>query len=284
MAKARRIIAVYLIRNVVSGGFYIGSSGNLYERWRVHKNKLRIQAHPNPKLQASWSKHGEDAFKFEMLEEFTSVGAMENLEQALIHKHLGDPACYNLAAWVAAPMRGRTGSLHPNYGKPMSPETKALISEAVKQQWVASDPRTGRTHNEQTRALISANRTGKGAGADHYLYGQTQSPEIRKKIGDTQRGVRKAERTEAHRHNLSVANMGNQNWLGKHHSTKSKAKMSKQVLEATTGTQFISLTAALQHYRMTMPTLRRALLAGTPITKGKFTGLVFQYVDHTPIN
>ena len=40
---------------------------------------------------------------------------------------------------------------------------------------------------------------------------------------------------------------------------------------------FDSLTAVLTHYQMTMPTLRRALVAGKPITKGKFVGLVFVY-------
>ena len=86
-------------------------------------------------------------------------------------------------------------------------------------------------------------------------------------------------RTEEHRRNLAIANKGNQNFLGKTHTEESKAKMSKRVLEATTGSQFPSLTAVLQHYSMAMPTLRRALLAGTPIVKGKCTGLVFQYID-----
>ena len=57
--------------------------------------------------------------------------------------------------------------------------------------------------------------------------------------------------------------------------------MSKRVLEVTTNTEFASLTAVLQHYSMTMPTLRRALVAGTPITKGRFSGLQFKYIDAT---
>lgn len=273
---------IYKIRNLINGNFYVGSTTNRKERWRTHRNKLRGGRHHCRHLQAAWAKYGEERFIFEVVEEVPAWDTLQAAEDVWLVVHVGKDYCYNHGTRSGAPMRGRIGSLHPNYGKPMSPETKALLSDAAKRQWAASDPRMGQTHNEQTRALISANRTGKGAGADHYLYGQTQSPEIRKKIGDTQRGVRKAERTEAHCRNLSVANMGNQNWLGKHHSTESKAKMSKQVLEATTGTQFISLTAALQHYKMTMPTLRRALLAGIPITKGKFTGLVFQYVDPTP--
>ena len=66
-------------------------------------------------------------------------------------------------------------------------------------------------------------------------------------------------------------------WVGKTHTEESKQKMRKKVLEQTSGQLFDSLTAVLAHYQMTMPTLRRALLAGTPITKGKFTGLIFVY-------
>jgi hypothetical protein len=53
--------------------------------------------------------------------------------------------------------------------------------------------------------------------------------------------------------------------------------MRKSVVERTSGQVFDSLTAVLAHYQMTMPTLRRALVAGKPITKGKFAGLVFVY-------
>jgi len=285
MASSKKIIAVYKIRNVVSGGFYIGSSGNLYERWRAHKNRLRSQKHTNPKLQAVWNKYGEDAFKFEILEVFTSIAEMENLEQELLHKHREDPVCYNLAEWVASPMRGRTGSLHPNFGKVLSPEVKAVISEASKRQWGISDPRTGQKHTDETKALISAKvqqAVAEGRGGCFI-----PSEETRKKMSASlmgnQRGVAKPERTEEHRRNLSIANTGNQNWLGKKHSKESKLKMSKQVLETTTGMQFPSLTAVLQHYDMKMPTLRRVLITGKPISKGQFMGLVFQYIDPSSI-
>lgn len=66
-------------------------------------------------------------------------------------------------------------------------------------------------------------------------------------------------------------------WLGRTHTEEAKQKMRKRVLEQTSGQTFDSLTAVLEHYQMTMPTLRRALVAGKPITKGKFVGLVFVY-------
>jgi len=53
--------------------------------------------------------------------------------------------------------------------------------------------------------------------------------------------------------------------------------MSKQVREVTTDTLFASLSAALDHYGLKMPTLRRALKTGKPISKGPCEGLQFRY-------
>lgn len=276
-------MAVYQIRNVVSGKFYIGSTGNLYERWRKHKNKLRAGTHPNSKLQASWNKHGEDAFKFELLEEFSSIAAMEKAEQALLDAHLGTSACYNLAQWVAAPMRGRVGALHPSYGKPILAATKVVLSAATKRQWAESDPRTGARHSEETKAKISEKvqiALAEGRGGKFI-----PSEETRRKMSEALKGNQCAKghiRSEEHRRKLSEANKGNQNWLGKKHSEESRQKMSKRVLEVSTNIEFPSLTIVLQYYKMTMPTLRRALVTGNPIIKGRFAGLQFRYIDVLP--
>ena len=71
------------------------------------------------------------------------------------------------------------------------------------------------------------------------------------------------------------------NLIGKHHSEESRLKMSKGVVETTSGTKFPSLTAVLQHYEMKMSTLHRALVSGKPISKGRYTGLRFVYAFAT---
>ena len=59
---------IYLIKNVVSGKFYVGSSGTLSERLRSHRRMLQGNRHDNRHLQHSWNKHGEDKFEFSVLE------------------------------------------------------------------------------------------------------------------------------------------------------------------------------------------------------------------------
>jgi hypothetical protein len=167
----------------------------------------------------------------------------------------------------------------------MPAKQKQALSEVTKRQWATSDPRTGQKHTEETKALISAKvqqAVAEGRGGCFI-----PSEETRKKMSASLMGNQNTKghiRTEEHRRNLSIANTGNQNWLGKKHSEESKLKMSKQVLETTTGMRFPSLTAVLQHYDMKMPTLRRVLITGKPISRGKFIGLVFQYIDPSPTN
>jgi group I intron endonuclease len=61
------VAAVYEIKNIVNGKFYIGSSANYERRIRVHKTELRCNRHHNPHLQAAWLKYGESTFKFAAL-------------------------------------------------------------------------------------------------------------------------------------------------------------------------------------------------------------------------
>ncbi len=59
---------IYRITNTINGKFYIGSAVNLRIRWKNHLNTLRHTTHKNPKLQRAFSKYGESAFIFEILE------------------------------------------------------------------------------------------------------------------------------------------------------------------------------------------------------------------------
>lgn len=277
---AKVVIAVYQIRNVISKKFYIGSSQNVYERWRKHRNKLRANKHHNPKLQASWNKHKEEAFVFEILATFESIEDMCACEDGLLQTHAGDPLCCNISLWQDAPMRGRTGESHPNYGKKLTDDVKQVIAEATRRQWEVADPRTGQKHSKETRKKISAKiqqAVAEGRGGTFI-----PSEETRKKMSEALKGNQCAKgykRTDAEKEAIRQRMTGNQLWLGKQHSEESKAKMSKRVREETSGREFPSLTAVLEEYGFKMPTLRRALKSGKPISKGEYAGLQFSYVS-----
>jgi group I intron endonuclease len=60
---------IYRIRCRVTGKRYIGSSRNIERRWTAHRTLLRGGKYGCWRLQLAWTKHGEDAFQFLILEE-----------------------------------------------------------------------------------------------------------------------------------------------------------------------------------------------------------------------
>ena len=58
---------VYLIVNIKTNMFYIGSTWDFISRWRGHKYALNGKRHPCAHLQNAWNKYGESFFKFYIL-------------------------------------------------------------------------------------------------------------------------------------------------------------------------------------------------------------------------
>jgi group I intron endonuclease len=175
---------IYKIRNVVNGHFYVGSTVDSRKRFWAHRKDLRLNRHVCVHLQRAWNKHGEDCFKFEVIQQLSSKEELFPAEQKLLDENFGKEHCYNIAKFADAPMREASEAL------------RARLAEKTK-HWHEHNPhpRLGITHTEETLVLMSVNRKGKGAGPEHYRYGKTVSEETRRKIGDTQRGVKKEPRT-----------------------------------------------------------------------------------------
>ena len=58
---------IYKITNLKNGNVYIGSSRDIWGRWRTHYNNLEWKKHCNEKLQADWNRYGEMNFTFEII-------------------------------------------------------------------------------------------------------------------------------------------------------------------------------------------------------------------------
>jgi group I intron endonuclease len=272
---------IYKIRNVVNNKFYVGSTTDTRERFRNHRIRLRKNTHHCRHLQASWNKYGEDCFKFEVVERVGSAELLWEVEGKWLTEHFGKSYCYNAGSSPDAPMRGRFGANNPKYKVPITEAQKVAISTTLKAFYAedpSKHPRLGKAHTEESKAKISAKvnqAVSEGRGGAFI-----PSEETRQKMSEALKGNQNAlgyKRTETEREAIRQRTLGNQNFLGKKHTEEAKQKMRKRVLEQTSGQIFDSLTAVLEHYQMTMPTLRRALVAGKPISKGKFAGLVFVY-------
>lgn len=66
--QGHRPIGIYLIRNMVTGRIYFGSSNNLDAIFNRHRFDLSLNSHRIKELQQDWKDYGEANFAFEILE------------------------------------------------------------------------------------------------------------------------------------------------------------------------------------------------------------------------
>lgn len=62
-----KISAVYKIVNTVTKDCYVGSSKNVYNRWRYHKSPSSWKKHSNSQLYKDIQKYGIENFRFQIL-------------------------------------------------------------------------------------------------------------------------------------------------------------------------------------------------------------------------
>lgn len=155
----KKVVGIYLIRNVVSGKCYIGSSVNIYKRWAAHKDQLRRKIHHSILLQRAWDKYGERAFTFHIMEELTpEPQRLIFVEQTYLYLFRPD---YNIS-----PTAGRvvwsesqkmdislrmTGANNPFYGKKRPEHSRRMAG--------ANNPFYGKSHTEDARIKSSLRKT-----------------------------------------------------------------------------------------------------------------------------
>lgn len=181
-----KISGIYLITNTANGKCYVGSSNNIKGRWHRHRGDLRSGTHPNPKLQNSWSKWGEEHFTFTILEVVEDLGQLIPIEEKYV-------LTLNPAYNCKLPSEG--GKCYP------TPESRARIAEKLKGRKFTQEHRDKisaanrkrvytqetrdkigaysktRVHTEETKAKIGAKSKG-----------HTISPETRQKMSNSQKG------------------------------------------------------------------------------------------------
>ena len=101
---SEKICGIYCIENTINHKKYIGSSLDIYDRWKHHKASLRGNRHHSIHLNNAWNNYGENSFEFYIIEKCKKEKLIER-EQHFIDlyksydKHYG----YNIQ-----PIAGRT--------------------------------------------------------------------------------------------------------------------------------------------------------------------------------
>ena len=74
---------IYKIQNLKNNKYYIGSTNSFKTRKRQHISDLNNSRHHNYKLQEDWDIHGENNFKFSVLERITKSKQYEREQDYL---------------------------------------------------------------------------------------------------------------------------------------------------------------------------------------------------------
>jgi len=240
---------IYQILNLKTGQFYVGSTINPTSRWRTHLRKLRKGTHHCSHLQASWLKHGEDAFSFNVIRS-CSVEELNKVEQEFLDKHHGTKVCYNVARYVDNSNRGIT----------LQEKHRKAISDSLKSFYKANGSfNVGRKHTEESKLLMSQNRRGKPV-----------SEETKQKLREANLGKKYGEET---RRKLSEIKKGQKK------TEEHIAKYNKPIVDVSTGQIYPSLKEVKEVFGLSPGLLSKALKADRPLKKGKNAGRHFRYLD-----
>lgn len=166
----------YILRNIITGHFYIGSTNGLAKRLRDHRHYLETTTHHNSKF--------NDAFQeWDLIlvayNKHDTVEEARTSEQALLDKHYLDPLCCNLATGVS----NLWGGLHglpedirlrmsaSQKGKKLTPEHIMKIANSKRGKVMSEDQKIkisnslkGKIVSDETRRRLSIAGKGKLVG------------------------------------------------------------------------------------------------------------------------
>jgi group I intron endonuclease len=177
---------------------YIGSSIRIEIRWSTHKSELRGGRHSH-RMQNAYNKYGEDAMTFEIVEELPHCVSRDYLigrEQYYIDLYdsfnkglnMSPNAWTYIKEWTEEDRQAKsiamTGENNHFYGKTHSEETKKLLSERNKNNYLGeNNPFFGKTHSEETRLKISKSIKATNAKQEkHFMTGKPKTEESIRKM------------------------------------------------------------------------------------------------------
>lgn len=193
---------VYAIEHVASGKAYVGSSFDVFGRWKSHRHMLRNGRHHSRRLQRSWTKHGEGSFVFRVLlwcdkehrfeYEQMCIDAMNSYTEGLN----GAPFAGSHRDVRHTP-ESRAKLSKAGKGRPHSESHKKAISEALKGNKNAEGRTLTDAHISALRERMMGNQYTKGKKLPAFFSAKLSTRNIGNTYGAANKGVPKSEKAKA---------------------------------------------------------------------------------------
>lgn len=197
---------VYLIKNLINGKVYVGSTSSFRKRWAEHLRKLNKGTHENRYLQRSWMKYGAENFSF-IVSEVCEKECLIEKEQVYIDLYKAAELGYNICSVAASTV-----------GVPCSEEKKRNLSLK----------RKGHSTTDAARLKMSLSAKGK-----------KKSDETRRRMSEAKMGHVVSEETRnklaAHKRSdetkrkISSSKLGIPNLMGRGHKTSEGTRMKMSI-------------------------------------------------------
>lgn len=126
----QKVSGIYKIINTTNNKYYVGSSYDIYYRWRKHKEQLKRNDHHSPKLQRSWNRDGEENFVIKIIEKCDKAFLIEKEQTYLNIANKNKKESYNMIFDAMRPP-DRHGHKHACWVK-----VSRKIKHLLKKYWI----------------------------------------------------------------------------------------------------------------------------------------------------
>lgn len=213
---------IYVIRNIQTDDFYIGSSSHITSRLYQHFCALMRGKHPNPRLQRAYNRDGKEAFVGETIALMDKASALA-CEDRMLRLLVGRSNCYNVHIRAIGAVDGRKltdehrmkigFALKGKKREPHTDATKQKLREKTLTRSVELSEMAKRNPALRNLSQEVIDRRATSLRAFHiahpgYNRGHEQSPEAIAKQRESNRHYTSSEQCREWARNLGHANRG----------------------------------------------------------------------------
>lgn len=202
---------VYKITNLKNGKVYIGSAKCFQVRASQHVSSLKRGKHQNRHLQASWDKHGVDAFLFEVVEVVNgNKGERFKVEQNFIDQLIKEEkweTTFNFkkktvqkerSCWSKSPKKTRQKLSKAAKKRWSNPLARKKLSKFHKAAWANKEERARRMKAiDQAKPKLSRALKGNKNAFGHKLSKEAKEKVVRTLVKAAHQGHKHSEETKS---------------------------------------------------------------------------------------